>query len=204
MTYVLGLTGGTAVGKTTLSTWLEKHGAEIIDADKVARQVVEPGRPALKKIAENFGKEYLTKDGKLDRQKMGRLVFNDGQQLKKLNTIMQPLIKDEILSQIREAQDREVKLLVLDAPLLLEGHYERYCDAVAVVILPLSEQVSRLRARDGLSEKEARARIFSQSSNEWRIKRADLVLNRAEPDEKVKQKLVKWLRDNKVNIEQDT
>ncbi|MEE5988643.1 dephospho-CoA kinase [Ligilactobacillus equi] len=195
MTFVLGLTGGIASGKSTISNFLEKYG-QVIDADLIARQVVAPKSQGLAEISATFGPDYLTESGALDRVKMGQTIFNDEKQRQKLMTITSPLIRAEILRQLAQAKEQKVPLVVLDIPLLFDGGYEKYCDQVMVVYLPYALQLKRLMARNGFSQSQAQARISSQVDSQKLLAQADIVIDSSGTVEQTRQKVIKWLENN--------
>ncbi|MCQ2556863.1 MAG: dephospho-CoA kinase [Ligilactobacillus sp.] len=195
MTFVLGLTGGIASGKSTISNFLEKYG-QVIDADLIARQVVAPKSQGLAEISATFGPDYLTESGALDRVKMGQTIFNDEKQRQKLMTITSPLIRAEILRQLAQAKEQKVPLVVLDIPLLFDDGYEKYCDQVMVVYLPYALQLKRLMARNGFSQSQAQARISSQVDSQKLLAQADIVIDSSGTVEQTRQKVIKWLENN--------
>ncbi|ETA74415.1 dephospho-CoA kinase [Ligilactobacillus equi] len=195
MTFVLGLTGGIASGKSTISNFLEKYG-QVIDADLIARQVVAPKSQGLAEISATFGPDYLTESGALDRVKMGQTIFNDEKQRQKLMTITSPLIRAEILRQLSQAKEQKVPLVVLDIPLLFDDGYEKYCDQVMVVYLPYALQLKRLMARNGFSQSQAQARISSQVDSQKLLAQADIVIDSSGTVEQTRQKVIKWLENN--------
>ncbi|KRL78763.1 dephospho-CoA kinase [Ligilactobacillus equi] len=195
MTFVLGLTGGIASGKSTISNFLEKYG-QVIDADLIARQVVAPKSQGLAEISATFGPDYLTESGALDRVKMGQTIFNDEKQRQKLMTITSPLIRAEILRQLAQAKEQKVPLVVLDIPLLFDDGYEKYCDQVMVVYLPYALQLKRLMARNGFSQSQAQARISSQVDSQKLLAQADIVIDSSGTVEQTRQKVIEWLENN--------
>lgn len=195
MTFVLGLTGGIASGKSTISDFLKKYG-QVIDADLIARRVVAPGSQGLAEISATFGPDYLTESGALNRAKMGQTIFNDEKQRQKLMTITSPLIRAEILQQLAQAKEQKVPLVVLDIPLLFDGGYEKYCDQVMVVYLPYALQLKRLMARNGFSQSQAQARISSQVDSQKLLTQADIVIDSSGTVEQTRQKVIKWLENN--------
>lgn len=195
MTFVLGLTGGIASGKSTISNFLEKYG-QVIDADLIARQVVAPKSQGLAEISATFGPDYLTESGALDRVKMGQTIFNDEKQRQKLMTITSSLIRAEILRQLTQAKEQKVPLVVLDIPLLFDDGYEKYCDQVMVVYLPYALQLKRLMARNGFSQSQAQARISSQVDSQKLLAQADIVIDSSGTVEQTRQKVIKWLENN--------
>ncbi|KRM96624.1 dephospho-CoA kinase [Liquorilactobacillus aquaticus DSM 21051] len=197
MTYILGLTGGIASGKSTVSEFLKKKGATVIDGDRIARQIVEPGTVGLEKIKQTFGNEIVKTNGKLDRGRLGKNVFANKKHLKQLNAITGPLIRQKVEELIDQSRKMKVKLLVLEIPLLFEGHYEKYCDSVMTVCVPYSVQLKRLMKRNGLNIDEAEKRIKSQMSQAERNKRADVVIDNSKQVEETLMQVIEWLIMNK-------
>ena len=199
MTYVLGLTGGIASGKSTVSAYLHELGAEIIDADLIARQVVAPGSEGLKQIKETFGLEMIKPTGELDRARLGALVFDRPESLAKLTAITGPLVNKEILRQLENAREKKVKLVVLDIPLLFETGYDKYCNQVMVITIPPALQIQRLMLRNGLTKVEAKKRLASQMSQSKRDKLADVLIDNSKSVEETYQQVLKWLKIEGLN-----
>ncbi len=174
----IGLTGGIATGKSTVSALLRQVGFPIVDADIVAREVVEPGTPTLEKIKLAFGPGIID-NGVLDRRKLGQIVFEDGAQLKKLNDIMQPAISSAMADKINFWRLQNVPILVLDVPLLFERDYDKNKLVDKIIVVTASEeiQLSRLKNRDQLSNMEARNRVKAQLPMSQKIARADYVID---------------------------
>ncbi|MRN07283.1 dephospho-CoA kinase [Lactobacillus sp. 0.1XD8-4] len=177
MTKIIGLTGGIATGKTTVSTILRQAGIPVIDADQVARRVQMPDSIGLTRIVKVFGPNVLLPTGDLNRPALAKIVFNDQQARQKLNDILQPLIWDEIFARVTALKKQQIPLIVLDVPLLFEQHYDEECDQVVVVYTTPQIQLERLMARDHSSEKAARARIAAQMPLTTKIARADYQIN---------------------------
>ena len=172
---LVGLTGGIASGKSSVSAMLAERGAEIVDADLIARQVVMPGERAWQKILDHFGRGVLTEDGQVDRKKLADLVFADQAKLTLLNEITHPDIFARVADRLEHNRDREV-VVVLDAALLIETGLADRVDVVVVVDAGDEEkQVRRLTAK-GFDERDARARMAAQLPAEARLARADLVI----------------------------
>lgn len=197
MTKVLGLTGGIATGKSTVSRVFEEYHIPIISADEVARQVVEPGSVALNEIQAQFGQVYVNNDGTLNRQLLGTLVFGNSQKLDLLNQIMQPKIRAEIQRQVATLKQRKPKLIVLEIPLLFEQHGNQLVDITMVVKVARQVQLDRLMVRNQLSQHEALNRIHSQMSLAEKIKRADVVIDNVGTVEQTREQVVKWLENYK-------
>lgn len=174
MTTVIGLTGGIACGKSTVSQYLRQKGISVVDADLVARQVVAPGTVGLRQIKDTFGWQYIMPDGSLNRTLLGKKVFADKNALAQLNAIIGPLIAAELERQLKEAG----AFVVLDAALLLEEErYRSLVDVVWVVTVEPEEQLRRLLARNHYSRQQALDRIAAQMSNEQRLQYADAVID---------------------------
>ncbi|SPT63480.1 dephospho-CoA kinase [Actinomadura madurae] len=162
----VGLTGGIGSGKSEVSARLERHGALVIDADKIAREVVEPGTPGLAAVVAEFGEEVLLPSGALDREKVGKIVFTDPERLAALNAIVHPLV-GERMRQLMEAAPEDA-VVVYDVPLLTENGLADMYDEVVVVDAPEETQLDRLVARRGMTEEDARARMANQATREAR------------------------------------
>ncbi|KAI0958040.1 hypothetical protein AcW1_006233 [Taiwanofungus camphoratus] len=174
---VIGLTGGIATGKSTVSTLLRAHQLPIIDADVLARQVVLPGTPALKKIVAHFGGGVLRPDGTLDRAKLGAVVFADEAQRRKLNSIVHPAVTRAMLWEVLRCWWRGERLCVLDVPLLIEGGLWKWVASVVVVYCSPEIQLQRLMARDGSSHADASARVNAQLPIAEKVQHADIVID---------------------------
>ena len=172
---LVGLTGGIASGKTTVSAMLAERGAEVIDADHIARQVVMPGTPAWCKIRDHFGPGVLHPDGQLDRQALADIVFADKSKLALLNEITHPAIFARIADRLEAHHGQDV-VVVLDAALLIEAGLAGGVDVVVVVHSPREIQVERLAAK-GVGATDARNRIASQLEPEKRLASADIVID---------------------------
>lgn len=174
---VIGLTGGIACGKSTVSRMLAERDARIIDADMIAREVVRPGEEAWSLVVERFGRDILLANDELDRTKLGSLVFSDEQARLDLNAIVHPAIRGRMRQLIKEAQEEKITLIVLDIPLLYESKLEYMVEKVVVVYCTANLQLERLMERNGFDEEEARRRIASQLSIEDKRLWADYVID---------------------------
>lgn len=159
---IIGLTGGISSGKSTVSRMLKDLGAVIIDADQIAREVVKPSSSTLRQIREQFGASILLPNGELDRQALGQIVFNDQGARLRLNAIIHPAIRAEMIRQKEEAVLQNQQLIVLDIPLLFESKLEHMVEKILVVYVPEEYQLARLMKRDGIDEQTAWSRIRSQ------------------------------------------
>jgi len=175
---ILGVTGNIASGKSTVSKELARRGAVVVDADQLAREVVESGSSALKKMVEMFGTEILQDDGHLDRDRLGQMVFADVKVRAMLNGIVHPEIARKSVEQLQELKKNSaIPLIVYEAPLLYEVGAETRVDKVMVVRIDPEEQLKRLMARDGLSEVAAQQRISAQMPQQKQLERADFIID---------------------------
>ncbi|MFI2241778.1 dephospho-CoA kinase [Streptomyces chrestomyceticus] len=175
----VGLTGGIGAGKSEVSRLLASYGAVIVDADKIAREVVEPGTPGLAAVIAEFGEDVLSPDGTLDRPKLGTIVFTDPQKLQALNAIVHPLVGAR--SAELEATAGPDAVVVHDVPLLTENGLAPLYDLVVVVDATPDTQLDRLVRLRGMAESEAKARMEAQASREKRLAIADLVIDNDGP-----------------------
>jgi dephospho-CoA kinase len=173
---VIGLTGGIASGKSTLTRHLKKRGAAVVDTDKVSRKVVLPGTPGLLAIEEAFGPVVLREDGTLYREKLGEIIFADEEKRMRLNAILHPLILNETKAQIEAAQQSGAAWVLVVVPLLFESGAQALMDEVWTVSIPEKLQVRRVMTRDRLDEAGAQRRIAAQMPDDERCRRADVVL----------------------------
>jgi len=178
--YLIGLTGGIASGKSTVARRLVEHGAVHIDADELARRVVEPGKPALAEIVEEFGPAVLRRDGTLDRAKLGEVVFGDEAARAKLNAIVHPAVRELTRKLIdRAISDDPDAVIVYDVPLLVEASVpdDLQFDLIVVTSAPRPTQVKRLVEERGLKTAQAEARVDAQVGNTERLAIADVVID---------------------------
>ncbi|MFE5122442.1 dephospho-CoA kinase [Streptomyces sp. NPDC056669] len=189
----LGLTGGIGAGKSEVSRILTSLGAVLIDSDRIAREVVEPGTPGLAAVVTEFGPEVLTADGHLDRPKLGGIVFNDPERLSALNAIIHPLVRDRSVElQAAAAPDAVV---VHDVPLLAENKLAPLYDLVMVVDATPETQLDRLIRLRGMAEDEARARMAAQATRADRLAIADVVIDNNGPIEALEPQITKVWAD---------
>lgn len=173
--YLIGLTGGIAAGKSTVAKRWVELGAIEIDADQVAREVVEPGTVGLQHIRDHFGASVINTDGSLDRAALGKIVFEDREKLSTLNSIVHPLVKTrtaELLAQL--PQD---SIVIYNVPLLVEAAVDHDFDIVVTVEAPEEEQIKRMVAHRGMTATEAKSRIATQAKPVERAARADRILS---------------------------
>jgi len=193
---VIGLTGGIASGKSTVSNILRGKGAYIIDADEISKALVEPGKPAYKEIVEFFGKEILNEDGTIKRKKLGKIVFADTEKLSVLNSITHPKIIEEIEKKLKECRERDEKVVVIDAALLIELGLYKLADEVWLVVVDEKTQLERLLKRDRFLEpKEAKDRIRAQMPQEEKKKYATRIIDNTGDFSHLKEQIEKYWRE---------
>lgn len=172
---LIGLTGGIGAGKSTVAQALAERGAIVIDADQVAREVVEPETPTLLKLTETFGAEILNSDGSLNRAKLGELVFGNAEQVELLNSIVHPAVRERTQEHFAAAGERDV--LVYDVPLLIEAKLPYAFDLVVIAMAPESVRLDRLVNIRGMAPAEAQSRIDSQATDDQRREIADVLID---------------------------
>lgn len=173
--FLVGLTGGIAAGKSTVARRFVEHGAVEIDADQLARQVVEPGTTGLHRIQEAFGETVLSENGSLDRAKLGQLVFDDPAELSKLNAIVHPLVQERSRELMAAAPDDAI--VIYNVPLLVEAARQTEFDFVVTVEAPEDKQIERMVQHRGMSAEHAKARIKAQATPIERANVADRILS---------------------------
>jgi dephospho-CoA kinase len=175
---LVGLTGGIATGKSTVSALLRQLGCEIIDADLLAREVVEPGQPALAQIVTEFGRDVVTAAGALDRKKLGAIVFANPERRRRLEAITHPAIRDRFQARLDELAERGfVGLVVFDAAVMIESGNYKNMDRLVVVVTDEPTQLARLHGRDGTDDAENRRKVASQMPLAEKAKLADYVID---------------------------
>ncbi|AMX82648.1 dephospho-CoA kinase [Geobacillus subterraneus] len=194
MALTIGLTGGIASGKSTVSAMMRELGLPVIDADEAARAVVEPGEEAYRQIVAVFGPDVLQENGEIDRAKLGAIVFNNEQERKKLNAIVHPAVRRKMLAEKEKLVRSGAKTVVLDIPLLFESGLTDWVDRVLVVYVDDDVQLRRLMVRNGFTEEEALARIRAQWPLEEKVKRADAVIDNNGTMEETRRQLLSILQ----------
>jgi len=193
---IVGLTGGVATGKTMVSRVLKEEGAYVIDADRIAKELVRPQTPAWKELVKAFGKEILREDGSLHRKKLADKVFADPSQRKLLNQILHPRIRREMNRRAKEIEEKDPgAIVVIDAPLLVEvgGHHQM--DRLIVVTATQTQQIDRVKRRDGISTEEARRILSAQMSVEDKVKLADFVIRNEGPPQETRKRAREIFRE---------
>ena len=174
---VIGLTGGIGSGKSTVSHFLAELGAVIVDADRVGHEAFKPDTDVWREVVTAFGRQILTPDGDIDREKLGETVFANPESLLRLNQIMHPRIFEMVKARLEEYRRQGVRVVVLEAPLLIEAGWASLVDQVWVTVASESTILGRLKQRAGLPEQQSLARIHSQLPSEERLKHADVVID---------------------------
>lgn len=196
---IIGLTGGIASGKSTVSGMLEDLGAVIIDADKIARQIVEPHQPVWRELRKLFGEDIFFADGTLNRKKLGAIIFTDEEKRQQLNQLMHPAIRAEMIQLRDEAEAEGRELIVLDIPLLFESQLEHMVEKILVVYVSEQVQRERLIARDKVDEGEAQRKMSSQMSIELKKDKGHAYINNEGSRAETKKQLVdiihEWSRE---------
>lgn len=190
---VIGLTGQTGAGKSTLAGVLAEQGIPVIDGDVAAREITVAGSLVLQELAVAFGQDILCEDGSLNRRLLGSRAFATKANTKKLNAITHPAITANIEKKIKELQKNGARAVVIDAAVLLESGLAERCDIIAVVTAPIDIRLERIMRRDGLSEAEAMKRIKAQPTDNYYFEKADIILQ-AHPPSIVKQETEKLMR----------
>ncbi|MFI6643664.1 dephospho-CoA kinase [Streptomyces sp. NPDC050504] len=198
----VGLTGGIGAGKSEVSRLLASYGAVLIDADKIAREVVEPGTPGLAAVVAAFGEDVLTPEGTLDRPRLGSIVFADPERLAVLNGIVHPLVRDR--SAELEAAAGEGSVVVQDVPLLTENGLAPLYDLVLVVDASPETQLDRLVRLRGMEPDEARARMAAQADRAQRLAVADLVIDNDGPLEALEPQVRKVWEELRARLGQQS
>ncbi|CAM3080924.1 dephospho-CoA kinase [Lactiplantibacillus plajomi] len=194
MTKIVGLTGGIASGKSTVSAMMAAAGLPVVDADKIAWQVEGLGQPTTAKIARYFGPQALLADGSLNRAWLGKHVFDDQQALAALTAMTSLPIQYAMFEAIVAAGKAHPAAVILDVPLLFESGWPNVCDQVVVVTAPHAVILQRLMARNGLNEADALARMASQIPLADKVRQADVVIDNGADIEKTRSAVLKWLK----------
>jgi dephospho-CoA kinase len=175
--YVIGLTGGIGSGKSTVAQMLKQKGAALLSADVVGHEVYQPGRPAWQEIVDAFGRQVVAGDGNIDRKKLGAIVFSDPEQLRRLNAITHPRMKELMREKLEAERASGARVAVLEAALLFDAGWDDLTDEVWVTVAPPEVAAGRTAERSGISVDEAMSRIKAQMSNEERIGRSQVVID---------------------------
>lgn len=174
---IIGVTGGIASGKSTVAKAFERLGIPWVDADDAAREVVEPGEPALTAITERYGRQVLQADGRLDRRALRAIVFADEAERRWLESVTHPRIRERLIARLTQLASGEAPYVLLVSPLLFESGQSRLVDRTLVIDVPEALQIARTASRDDVDEAQARAIVAAQMPRAERLSRADDVLD---------------------------
>ncbi len=194
MSLVIGLTGGIASGKSTVSNMLKEMDIAVIDADVEARLAVEKGEPAYQKIVAEFGDEIVLPNGEIDRQKLGSIIFHNTEKRQLLNSIVHPEVRKRMNDQVDAAKSRGEKVIVLDIPLLFESKLTSIVEKTILVFVDRGVQLQRLMERNDLSFEEAEARVNSQMPLGEKVALADAVIDNNGLVEQTREQLIEILQ----------
>ncbi|WP_430534202.1 dephospho-CoA kinase [Listeria rocourtiae] len=189
MAYIIGLTGGIASGKSTVSRMFHEAGFPIVDADIAARKVVEKGTEGARQLRAIFGVEIFQEDGELNRQKLGGIIFHDSEKREALNAVVHPLVRQWMLSERDRLIASGHAVIVFDIPLLIESKLQEMVDTIIVVYVDAKTQLERLMERNNFSKNEAKARIASQMPLMDKISYADIVIDNSHTLDETKQQV---------------
>jgi dephospho-CoA kinase len=190
---ILGLTGGIATGKSTVTAMLREQGIPVIDADQIAREVVELGKPAYEAIVRHFGKEILLPGGQIDRKKLGEIVFSDEAERQKLNAIVHPEVRRVMREEAEAAEKNGAKIVFMDIPLLFESKLQHMVDKIVVVYAPAHLQLARMMERDEFEEEQAQKRLRAQLPIEQKRTDADFVIDNTGSREETEKQVIQLL-----------
>lgn len=196
MAFVLGITGGIATGKSSVVQHFIDLGFPVVDADIIARHLLDQNEQAYNEVVKVFGSEILQENGEINRQALGALVFNHPDKLKQLDELMAPFLQETILAAIKQASQNQ-KLVIVDVPLMYEKGYDEWMDQVAVVYCTPNQQLKRLMQRNQLTEKEAKQRIDSQLPIEMKKLLAEVVFDNSNDLTQTIQQVDTWLSNRK-------
>ena len=175
--YIIGLTGGIATGKSTVSNVLKQAGIKVIDADLVSREIMEPYKEGWYEVVGYFGDDYVNDDFTIKRKMLADRVFSNADDLVKINSLLHPIIINKIQDKVAEYEKAGIKLVFIDAPLLFETGIDDDCDEVWLLVCGIDEQIRRVMQRDGLSYEQAEKIIHNQMSDADKRQRADRVID---------------------------
>jgi len=178
---IIGLTGKTGSGKSTVAEKLSELGFGVVDADIIARKVVEKGSPLLKTLAETFGEEIINPDGTLNRKELSKRGFATKSDTEKMNSIMHPMITEYMEREIQKLNNDGFEKIIIDAAALFESGFDKRCDVIVVVDAPYDIRLDRILIRDNMTLEAAKLRMDAQKSDEYYTDKADIVIKNYEP-----------------------
>jgi len=190
---ILGLTGGIATGKSTVTAMLRERGIPVIDADQIAREVVEPGKPAYEAIVRHFGRDILLENGQLDRKKLGEVVFSDEAERQKLNAIVHPEVRRVMRQEAEVAEANGAQIVFMDIPLLYESKLQYLVEKIVVVYAPSDMQLARMMERDELDEEQAKKRLRAQFPIDQKKLEADFLIDNSQSREETQRQVEELL-----------
>ena len=194
--FILGITGGSGAGKTTVSDFLREKGIEVIDGDKVARLIMEPGEACLMETVRTFGEDILGENGALIRKKLGQIVFSDSEKLETLNKITHKYITEYFFDKVKTSKS---DIVGFDGAVIFESGLDKVCNAIIGVIADEEIRLERITKRDGISMQDARLRVSSQKNNQFYIEKCDfLVYNNG--GEEISEQLEEVLKTLEIKI----
>jgi len=197
---ILGLTGGIATGKSTVTGMLRERGIPVIDADQIARDVVEPGKPAYEAIVTHFGREILLADGQIDRKKLGEIVFSDESERQKLNAIVHPEVRRVMREEAEAAEKNGASIVFMDIPLLFESKLQHMVDKIVVVYAPAHMQLARMMERDEMQEEQAQKRLRAQLPIDQKKAEADFLIDNSRSREEAERQVEEMLSAIRAEI----
>lgn len=193
-TLIIGVTGQTGAGKTTISNEFKKYGCAVIDADVVSREVLSKNKECINRLKNEFGSD-ISENGVINRRLLASRAFSNEHNVLKLNEITHPYIVKEILSLINEFKTNGNDIIIIDAPLLFEAGLDKICNRVIAAVAPLEVRVERIRRRDNLTQQEAIARISAQKEDDFYMSRADYIIDGQQNKECLKSKIKELISD---------
>lgn len=197
---ILGLTGGIATGKSTVTGMLRERGIPVIDADQIAREVVEPGKPAYEAIVRHFGRDILLEDGEINRKKLGEIVFSDEAERQKLNVIVHPEVRRVMREEAEAAEANGADIVFMDIPLLFESKLQYMVEKIVLVYAPADMQLARMMERDELEEEQAQKRLRAQFPIDQKKKDADFLIDNSTTREETERQVEKLLAELRAEL----
>lgn len=197
---ILGLTGGIATGKSTVTGMLRERGIPVIDADQIAREVVEPGKPAYDAIIGHFGRDILLADGQIDRKKLGEIVFSDESERQKLNAIVHPEVRRVMREEAETAERNGASIVFMDIPLLYESKLQYMVEKIVVVYAPAAMQLARMMERDELEEEQAQKRLRAQFPIDQKREEADFLIDNSRSREETERQVEDMLAEIRAEL----
>lgn len=197
---ILGLTGGIATGKSTVTGMLRERGIPVIDADQIAREVVEPGKPAYEAIVRHFGRDILLEDGEINRKKLGEIVFSDEAERQKLNAIVHPEVRRVMREEAEAAEANGADIVFMDIPLLFESKLQYMVEKIVLVYAPADMQLARMMERDELEEEQAQKRLKAQFPIDQKKKDADFLIDNSTTREETERQVEKLLAELRAEL----